>query len=79
MSTVIDLDTRGRAGLAKIAHGHTRYLATVEPDGTIVLEPAVVLTEAEAAYLRHPEIPAMVEQNRQQPENRVKRTPRPRD
>lgn len=51
MSQFIELDSRRRASLARIAR-HTRYLVKVEDDGVIVLTPAVVMTEAEATSLK---------------------------
>lgn len=44
------LDSRKRVSLAKIATADT-YIVTAEPSGRIVLEPAVVMTEAEAHFL----------------------------
>lgn len=48
MSTplVITVQGRGRVNLGKLAR-HQRYLGSVLPDGTIVLEPAVVISLAE--------------------------------
>lgn len=51
---LIELDDRGRAVLT--GHGvrpRDRYLADFLPDGSIHLTPAVVMTAAEAAMLRH--------------------------
>jgi hypothetical protein len=43
-SQFVELDSRRRLSLAKIAKPeHNRFLVTVEVDGTIILEPAVVL------------------------------------
>jgi hypothetical protein len=52
--TLIELDERKRVSLTMGRPG--RYLAHVEDDGTIVLVPAVVMSELEAAVLRDPEI-----------------------
>jgi hypothetical protein len=52
--TLIELDERKRVSLTMGRPG--RYLAHVEADGTIVLVPAVVMSELEAAVLRDPEI-----------------------
>jgi hypothetical protein len=52
--TLIELDSRKRVSLPMAEPG--RYLAHVEPDGTIVLVPATVLTRMEASILRSPEI-----------------------
>lgn len=48
---LLELDSRRRLSLGSIAR-HSRYLAEVEDDGTIVLTPAVVITEAEVRLLR---------------------------
>jgi hypothetical protein len=69
MSTVIELDERRRISLGKIGH-HDRYIVHEEPDGTIVLEPAVVLTEAEARFMANPQLLARIEDNRAHPERR---------
>jgi len=39
---VVTVQGRGRVNLGKLAK-HDRYIARVEPDGTIVMEPAVVV------------------------------------
>jgi hypothetical protein len=61
--TVIELDTRRRANFGNVGR-HRRYLATEEPDGTIVLTPAVVVTELEANLLSHAELLNRVVGNR---------------
>ena len=52
--TVIDLDVdnRGRISLGKFARA-PKYRATARDDGSILLEPARVLTESEIAVLRN--------------------------
>ncbi len=47
---LIEVDGRRRLSLGRIGR-HSRYLAAEEPDGTIVLTPAVVLTVQEAEAL----------------------------
>src|SRR5437879_3960869 len=74
--TLIELDSRRRASLAKLAK-HDRYLASEEPDGTIVLVPAVVITELEAHFRANPDLVARVKDNMAHPERRV-RHPRPK-
>ncbi len=69
--TLIELDSRRRASLAKLAK-HDRYLASEEPDGTIVLVPAVVITELEARFRANPELVAKVKDNMAHPERRVR-------
>ena len=50
MSTLIQVDARKRISLGSLAH-HDQYIATESPDGSVLLEPAVVLTAAEHAFL----------------------------
>src|SRR5438552_17352173 len=69
--TLIELDRRRRASLAKLAK-HDRYLASEEPDGTIVLVPAVVITELEARFRANPDLVAQVKDNLAHPERRVR-------
>lgn len=52
---LLELDTRRRISLGRIAK-HNHYLVAVEEDGTIVLTPAVVMTEAEARLLAVPAV-----------------------
>ena len=47
-STLVSTDTRGRASLG---HPNRDYRLTEHPDGTIVLEPAVVMSELERRFL----------------------------
>ena len=55
--TIVELDARQRAPLARIAPaGVTRFLATVDQDGTITLIPAVVMTIHDVRLLRRPEL-----------------------
>lgn len=53
--TLIELDERRRASLGKLGH-HQRYLAHEEPDGTLVLTPAVVMSESQARLLARPDV-----------------------
>ena len=50
MSTYAELDTRRRISLAKIATSDF-YIVTIEPNGRIVLDPAVVMTKTEVALI----------------------------
>ena len=66
---IVELDSRRRASLGRIGRAeHTRYLAHEEPDGSIVLEPVVVLSETEVSFLRNRDLVAIVEDNRAHPE-----------
>ena len=71
---VLELDERRRASLGKIGRPeHRRYLVTEEPDGTLILVPAVVLSELEARFLANRELVNRVEANRAHPERLVRR------
>lgn len=72
-ATLLELDERKRASLAKIAR-HSRYLVTVEPDGTLVMKPAIVMSAEEAAYLSNTALAESIEEARRHPEQR---SPRP--
>ena len=62
MSTIIELDERRRASLGKVGRkAHTRYRATEREDGSILLEPAVVLSERELAVLGDPTLVALIQ------------------
>jgi hypothetical protein len=51
-TTIIELDDRRRVALGKVGRPQDRrYLVTQHPDGTLVLEPAVVMSETEARFL----------------------------
>lgn len=76
MSTLIELDERRRASLGGIGR-RSRYLVREEPDGTLIFEPAVVLTEAEQRYLDNETLVAQIEDNRAHPERRRPRPQRP--
>ena len=74
-AVLVELDQRRRLSLGKLGSAHhTRYLASVEPDGTIVLRPAVVMTELEARLLENPELVDGIHRER---EDTAKYVPRP--
>ena len=57
MQHLVELDSRRRITLGRLGKSeHNRYLVNEEPDGTLVLTPAVVMSAHEAALLRHPEL-----------------------
>ncbi len=66
MSTMIELDGRSRVTLPGKAG--RRYLIHEEADGVLVLEPAVVISEAERRYLADPALQASVKYARKHPE-----------
>lgn len=73
MADLIELDERRRVSLGRIGR-HSRYLVREEADGTLIFEPAVVLTEAEQRYLTENALAKQIEDNRSHPE---RRRPRP--
>lgn len=52
MGEMIRTDSRGRVTL--VGHPDSAYLMREEPGGVLVLEPAVVMTAAQASYLALP-------------------------
>ncbi len=62
MSHLIELDSRRRLALGKLGNPeHTRYLVDEQPDGTLVLTPAVVMSQQEVALLRNVELVSRLE------------------
>ena len=73
-SILVEVDQRRRVSLGKLGHAeHTRYLGTMEPDGTIVLRPAVVVSEAEARLLANTELVEAIRREMEHPERYVAR------
>lgn len=56
----------GRRLTLRVGH-HDRYLASEEPDGTIVLRPAVVMTQDERALLAAPWLVEQIDKNMADP------------
>jgi hypothetical protein len=52
----IEVDVRGRAALGKVAQPNRTYRATTRSDGSILLEPARLVTDAELAVISQPEL-----------------------
>ena len=62
VETLVELDERRRLSLGKVGRPeHRRYLAHEEADGTIVLVPAVVMSEAQARLLANHELVDQIE------------------
>ena len=59
--TLLELDARRRITLGRLAN-HDRYTARVMPNGSILLEPAVVVSADEAAMMQNPEFVEMIRQ-----------------
>lgn len=75
-ATLIELDDRRRATLGKLGR-HRRYLAHEEPDGTIVLVPATVMSEAQARLLARPDVMAGIDAFAAEPDRRGANRARP--
>jgi prophage tail gpP-like protein len=60
---LVTLQDRKRANLARIAR-HDQYLVHEEPDGTLIWEPATVITEAERKLLENADLVAEITANR---------------
>lgn len=72
--TLIELDDRRRASLGKVGHPeHRRYLAHEEADGTVILRPAVVMTEAQARFWANPQLVERIQQGMDDPSRWGKR------
>lgn len=73
MSQLVELDSRRRISLGRLGRPeHRRYLVTEEPDGTLVLTPAVVMTAHEAALLRRPDLVERIETDLANPDRAVR-------
>lgn len=63
----VELQDRKRANLARIAK-HDAYLVREEADGTLIWEPATVITQAERRLLQDAALVAQVTRTRTQPD-----------
>jgi hypothetical protein len=71
---LIELDDRRRVSLGKVGRPeHRRYLVHEESDGTLILHPAVVMTESEARLMANPQLVEQVEKAITDPASRVRR------
>lgn len=69
---IISVQGRGRVNLGKLAE-HKRYLGHTEPDGTIILEPAEVISLTEKRLLADSALLASIAESRVHPERLVTR------
>jgi len=53
---LVDIDGRGRVGLGRLHPPEGPYLASRETDGTVILRPAVVMTQTQRDLLDRPDI-----------------------
>ena len=73
MPQLVELDARRRVALGRLGKTeHSRYLVTEQPDGTLIFTPAVVMTQHEAALLRHPELVEQIEADQADPSRLVR-------
>jgi len=75
MAQLIEVGARRRATLTNIGH-HDRYLAEELPDGTLVLHPAVVLSQTQARLLAAPNVLAQITKANSLPDEQMIRRPR---
>ncbi|OAT69364.1 MULTISPECIES: hypothetical protein [Mycobacteroides] len=66
--TLIELDSRKRAALAKIAR-HDRYIVSIAPDGTLTLTPAIVRSVLEDKLRQTPGYIEQLESDAAHPED----------
>lgn len=67
---IIETDARGRASLGRPGR---RYLLHEESDGTLMLEPAVVVTDLERRFMANAALQAQIEDARAHPGQRRSR------
>lgn len=58
MSTLIETDARSRVGIP--GHANQRFLVQENEDGSILLQPASVVTDAQLEYDGDPELQALL-------------------
>ncbi len=77
---LVTLQDRSRANLAKLAE-HDRYLVHREPDGTLIWEPAEVMSVTEARLLADEDLKKVIAATRADPGRlrRRDRTTAPRE
>ncbi|MDP1876942.1 MAG: hypothetical protein Q8M17_05225 [Actinomycetota bacterium] len=67
---LVTADLRGRI---TVGQPDRQYLVHEEDDGTLVLEPAVVISELEHRFLANAALQAQIEYARDHPEQRMRR------
>jgi hypothetical protein len=72
---IVETDARGRASLGRPLG---RYLMHEESDGTIILEPATVITELERRFMANSALQARLAYAQEHPEQQRPRKPRAR-
>ncbi|AJW79003.1 hypothetical protein [Clavibacter michiganensis] len=67
--TFVQIDARKRASLGSMAK-FDQYLVREEPNGTIIFEPAIIMTPAEREFVNDPELVAALARVNANPERR---------
>jgi hypothetical protein len=73
---LLEVDERGRTTLGGPRGVRRRYLETDLPDGTVILHPAVVMSELQARLLAAPEVLAAVTSGNATPDAELVARPR---
>lgn len=76
MAILVETDSRSRVVLP--GHGNQRFLLQENEDGSILLQPARVTTEAQAEYDQDPYLQALLSRAASSPTVRRRREPRTR-
>jgi len=71
---LVTADPRGRV---TVAEANRTYLVHEDQDGTLILEPAVVMSELERGFLANTALQEQIEYARSHPEKSVNRRPGP--
>ena len=74
---LVESDERGRVSLGSRGKARQQYRLTEQPNGALILEPAVVLSEMEVAYLRNAALVARVNDDAAHPERARRYARRP--
>ena len=69
LATLIETDARGRTTLPG---GRCRYILSTQADGALLLEPAVVMTQAEQRFLANTELQERIADLEAHPEQFVR-------
>ena len=72
LSPIVQTDARGRAVLS--GHRNQRFIMTDQSDGSVLLVPAVVVSQAQREYDESPELQSLLAKAAASPTVRIKRT-----
>lgn len=74
----VDVDKRGRTSLSRVGVRPGTYAATLGPDGSVLLQPARLVTEHQLQLLARPDILAAIALGESRPAAAQPRRPHPR-